>query len=97
MGKGVICSRLNAIRHYFSEEALAYFEPNNPQDLARQMARLYKNSEIPRRLAERAKLEYSPINWDVMKRRYLKLVGNLAGEARGSRAGIEAAVSVSGK
>jgi glycosyltransferase involved in cell wall biosynthesis len=97
MGKGVICSRLNAIRHYFSEEALAYFEPNNAEDLAKQIARLYKNPEIARRLAERAKLEYLPINWDVMKRRYLKLVGRMTGTELGSPAAIEAAVPVSGK
>ena len=97
MGKGVICSRLNAIRHYFSEEALAYFEPNNAADLAKQMARLYNNPEVARRIAERAKLEYSPINWDVMKRRYLKVVARMTGGAAESRAGIEAAVPVSGK
>jgi len=34
MGKPVLMSRLRTIRHYFSEDALSYFEPNNPADFA---------------------------------------------------------------
>ena len=78
-GKPVICSRLRTIRHYFSDDALAFFEPNNPSDLARQMTRLFGRPDLRARLAERAKQEYAPINWDVMKERYLKLTDRLIG------------------
>lgn len=81
-GKPVLMSRLRAIRHYFSEEALAYFEPNNPADLARQMIRLYKDPQLCARLAVRAMEEYAPIRWDVMKQRYLKLVEEMDGLER---------------
>jgi glycosyltransferase involved in cell wall biosynthesis len=81
MGKSVIVSRLKAIRHYFSEEALAYFEPNNPEDLAKQMVRLYRDSGLRARLAARATEEYAPICWDVMKQRYLRLIDSLIGPA----------------
>ena len=75
VGKPVIASRLKSIRHYFSEEAIAFFEPNTPDDLARQMLRLYQNSDNLRtRLKERANQEYRPIAWDVMKRRFLDLM-----------------------
>ena len=74
MGKPVLMSRLKAIRHYFSEDALAYFEPNNPADLARQMVRLYGDSGLRTGLAARAKEEYAPIRWEVMQQRYLKLI-----------------------
>lgn len=77
MGKGVIASRLKAIRHYFSEEAFAFFEPNNPADLAQQMACLYHSPALRSQLAEKAKQEYAPICWDVMKQRYLDRVGSL--------------------
>jgi len=97
MGKGVICSRLRAIRHYFSEEALAYFEPNDAADLARQMTRLCISPELRARLAERAKQEYSPINWDVMKRRYLELVGRIGGTETESPETLAAALTVAGK
>lgn len=77
MGKAVIASRLKTIRHYFGEEALAYFEPNNPADLAKQMARLYGDRALYGRLAERAKYEYAPFAWSVMKTRYLDLLTGL--------------------
>jgi glycosyltransferase involved in cell wall biosynthesis len=81
MGKPVIMSRLKAIQHYFSEEALAYCEPNDPADLAKQMVRVYRDKELRTRLAARAKEEYAPICWDVMKQRYLEVIEDLVGPA----------------
>jgi glycosyltransferase involved in cell wall biosynthesis len=77
MGKAVIVSRLKAIRHYFSEDALIYFEPNNPSDLAKQMVRVYRDSKLRSRLAARAKEEYAPIRWDVMRERYLRMIADI--------------------
>ncbi len=82
MNRPVLVSRLRTMRHYFTEEALAYFEPNNAADLARQMVRLYRDRELRSRLASRASEEYAPIRWDVMKERYLQLIGELAGSKR---------------
>ena len=82
MGKAVVISRLKAIQHYFSEEALAFFEPNNQADLARQMVRVYRDKGLRARLAARAKEEYTPIRWDVMKQRYLGLVEDTVGPGR---------------
>jgi glycosyltransferase involved in cell wall biosynthesis len=78
MRKPVIVSRLKTIRHYFSDEALAFFEPESPEDLARQIIRLYGNPDLRDRLSRRASEEYRPIRWEVMKRRYLDIVGHLA-------------------
>ena len=77
MGKTVLMSRLNAIRHYFSEDALAYFEPNDPADLAKQMLRIYQNRELRSGLAAKSREEYAPICWSVMKERYLGLMQQL--------------------
>jgi glycosyltransferase involved in cell wall biosynthesis len=79
MGIPVLMSRLKTIRHYFSEEALCYFEPNNPADLAKQMIRIYQDRGMRARLAARAKQEYAPIDWEVMGERYLKLMAGLSG------------------
>lgn len=79
MGKTVIVSRLKAIRHYFTEDALAYFEPNSPVELARQMIRVFQDEQLRRRLPRQASKEYAPIRWEVMKQRYLTLVGSLIG------------------
>ena len=80
MGRVVLMSRLGAIRHYFSEGALAYFEPNDPADLAKQMVCLYQDRRLCGRLAKRAREEYAPIRWDAMKKRYLALI-EAVGEA----------------
>jgi glycosyltransferase involved in cell wall biosynthesis len=77
MDKPVISSRLRTIRHYFSEEALAFFEPGNPKDLARQMATLYRDTELRDRYVRLAKKEYEPICWEVMRERYLSLMARL--------------------
>jgi glycosyltransferase involved in cell wall biosynthesis len=76
-GKPVMISRLKAIRHYFSDEALIFFEPNDPMDLARQMLRVYRDREMWPRLVSKAREEYWPIRWDVMKQRYLSTIGEL--------------------
>ncbi len=81
MGKTVLISRLKAIRHYFSEDALAYFEPNDPADLSKQMVCMYRDPQLRARLASRAKDEYAPIRWDLMKQRYLRLIEDLVGAA----------------
>jgi glycosyltransferase involved in cell wall biosynthesis len=79
MGKPVLISRLKAIRYYFSEDALAYFEPNNCTDMAGQMVRLYWDRALRARLAEKAKHEYAPMRWELMKQRYLDLIEQIAG------------------
>lgn len=77
MGKPVIVSRLKAIRHYFSEDAIAFFEPENATDLAEKMIDLYNNPERRKRYAEIAFREYADIRWDRMKQRYLEIVNRL--------------------
>jgi glycosyltransferase involved in cell wall biosynthesis len=81
-GKAVITSRLKTIRHYFSEQALTYFEPHNTADLARQMVALYEDPARRCRFAAAARREYMPIRWEVMRRRYLKLMADITGHGQ---------------
>jgi glycosyltransferase involved in cell wall biosynthesis len=78
-GKAVISSRLRTIRHYFDEQALAFFEPNQPASLARQMVRVHDDKALRESLVMRARQQYAPINWSVMKERYLGLVNRICG------------------
>jgi glycosyltransferase involved in cell wall biosynthesis len=77
MGKPVIVSRLKTIRYYFSEEALAFFEPHNEEDLAQQMIHIYNTPELRQSLVRKASIEYQSINWKVMKERYLSLIDRI--------------------
>jgi glycosyltransferase involved in cell wall biosynthesis len=79
MGKPVVISRLRAIKHYFSANALAYFEPNDAADLGRRMLELYRDQDLRNRMVAAARQEYAPIRWEVMKRRYLTLIEKLVG------------------
>jgi glycosyltransferase involved in cell wall biosynthesis len=72
--KAVACSRLKAINRYFTDNALAYFEPNDPAALAQQMVRLYRDADARERLVAQARKEFLPIRWEVMRDRYLELV-----------------------
>lgn len=91
MGKAVISSSLRTIRHYFTEDALAFFQPNDPSALAGQMIRLYRDPALRGRLAARARDEYLSINWAVMKRRYLDLMDSLSGGTRAPAAPSDSA------
>jgi glycosyltransferase involved in cell wall biosynthesis len=74
MNKAVIASRLRTIRHYFSEDGLAFFEPEQPRELASQMVNMYQDPVRRAHLAAHAMEEYAPIRWAVMKKRYLALM-----------------------
>jgi glycosyltransferase involved in cell wall biosynthesis len=94
-GRPVLIARLRAVRYYFSERALAYFEPGDPSDLAHQMVRLFKDHGLRHQLAAQARLEYQPIRWSVMRQRYLALldrfmepVNHNAGRAKAAPATI---------
>src|SRR5262249_17213828 len=80
MGKPVIASRLKTINRYFSDTSLAYFEPNNPDDLARQILTMYENPSLRAAFSEQARKEFAPIRWEVMRDRYLRLVADLCGQ-----------------
>jgi glycosyltransferase involved in cell wall biosynthesis len=78
MGKPVIISRLRAIQHYFSDKALAFFEPNDAADLARQMVYVFGNPALRHNMPVQARMEYAPIRWEIMKERYLSLMEAIA-------------------
>lgn len=86
-GRPVLVSRLKTIRHYFTEDALAFFEPNDPSDLAKQMLALYRDQRRRARLVVNARQEYAPIRWDLMKQRYLELVDRLGFGVDGAEVG----------
>ena len=80
MDKAVICSRIRTIRHYFSEDSLAYFEPNDSASLAQQIVRLARDRALQGQLVAKAREEYQPIAWAVMKERYLAAIAELTDE-----------------
>jgi glycosyltransferase involved in cell wall biosynthesis len=73
LGKPVLASRLKATEAYFGEDALAYFEPANPQSLAAGIVDLYQHPEKRKRLVNNAQELYSRYRWEKQKEIYLSV------------------------
>jgi glycosyltransferase involved in cell wall biosynthesis len=71
LGKAVLASRLKATEAYFGEDALAYFEPGNPESLAEEILNLFQHPEKRQALARNAQELYSKYCWERQKEIYL--------------------------
>jgi glycosyltransferase involved in cell wall biosynthesis len=78
LGIPAACARLPGIEEHFPEDALAYFAPGDPQDLARQIDRLLRDPEGAQRQAERALEALERIRWEAVSPRYLAALGTPA-------------------
>jgi glycosyltransferase involved in cell wall biosynthesis len=70
-GKPVLASRLNAVRAYFDDASLAYFEPGNAQDLARAISELLECPDKRRTLVENSQRLYAQYRWECQRETYL--------------------------
>ena len=73
LGKPVLASRLRAVQAYFDESSLGYFEPNDPQDLARVVAELLTCPERRRSLVEQSQQRYAQYRWEQQREIYLSV------------------------
>jgi glycosyltransferase involved in cell wall biosynthesis len=71
LGKPVIASRLKSVEAYFGENALVYFDPANPQSLAKGILFLQQNPERMKILARNAQELYGKYRWEKQKEIYL--------------------------
>jgi glycosyltransferase involved in cell wall biosynthesis len=70
-GKPVLASRLKAVQAYFDEDALRFFEPDDPQSLAEAILDLYQNPDKRRMLVENSQRLYNQYKWNMQKEIYL--------------------------
>jgi glycosyltransferase involved in cell wall biosynthesis len=64
-GKAAIASRLESVNAYFDDDSLCFYEPGNPEDLARVILDLYQHPEKRDRLAKNAaKLFNEQYKWE---------------------------------
>jgi glycosyltransferase involved in cell wall biosynthesis len=76
-GKPVLASRLKAVRAYFDEDALYYFEPDDASSLARGILDLFQHPDKRRALVENSQRLYSQYQWEKQKEAYLAIYGAL--------------------
>jgi glycosyltransferase involved in cell wall biosynthesis len=75
--KPVIASRLKAIEESFDDSCILFYEPGNPEELARCVFELYNNPDKGKRLAENAYIRYEKLRWSKTKEIYLEIVHGL--------------------
>ncbi len=78
--KPIIISRLRVVEENFDESCMMFFEPGNVEDLSKCIVELYRDQQKRRTLAENAYRRYEKMRWRKTKRRYLRVIENLAAE-----------------
>jgi glycosyltransferase involved in cell wall biosynthesis len=85
MRRPVLCSRTRAVMNYFPEDCFAYFEPDDPTDLARALAELIERPERARELVTAATRVNEAYRWQRQRVRYLEAVEALVQGDEASR------------
>jgi glycosyltransferase involved in cell wall biosynthesis len=70
-GKPVLASRLKAVRAYFDEDALRFFEPGDADSLAEAILDLYQHPDKRQALVDNSQRLYIQYKWDKQKKIYL--------------------------
>jgi glycosyltransferase involved in cell wall biosynthesis len=73
----VIATRLKTYKRYYREESLFYFDSGNLDQLIEKIEEVYYNKELVARKVSSAYEDYLKVSWDIMKPRYLELIGKL--------------------
>jgi len=73
----VLMARTSGAQDYFDDNCLAFFRPEDVDDLAAKIYELYKDPEKRKRIAFNTRRVSEELRWDVMKMKYLEIVKNL--------------------
>lgn len=78
IGLPIVVARTKTIQYYFNDDRLLFFTPEDIDDFAKQVLRVYENPILSKKMVENAKkyIEKS-LNWDVEKKKYIRLVKNI--------------------
>jgi glycosyltransferase involved in cell wall biosynthesis len=78
MGLPAVVARVGTVESYFSDGDVAYYRPDDPEDMARQIVALHENPVERALMAERARTAVAAHEWPIQKNRYLRLIEALA-------------------
>jgi len=77
LGIPTIASALAAMKAYFHNNSVIFFEAGNEKDLARCILELYQNPAKRKSLVANASKIYEKYRWPKMKKGYLKVYEDL--------------------
>jgi glycosyltransferase involved in cell wall biosynthesis len=78
LGLPVICSGIATMRHYFSDDELLFFEPENAVDLARAIRALLTAPAAAKERATRSRIKLDKLDWPTNKQTMVETVEALA-------------------
>lgn len=79
LGLPVICSGIATMRHYFSDDELLFFEPDDATDLARAIRAVLADPAAAVERAARARVKLDKLDWTTQKETLVETVRALAG------------------
>jgi len=79
LGLPVICSGIATMRHYFSDDDLLFFEPDNPEDLARAIRVLLTDPAAAEGRSARSRVKLDELDWPAQKKALVETIEDLAG------------------
>ncbi len=77
MGKPAVTTSIPAIRAYFDDSSVMYYEPDDERAMAQCILDLYKNPKKRQKLAAAGLEAYQKYQWNTMKYEYLKIFDKL--------------------
>ena len=73
----VVIARTSGVQDYFDENCMAFFRPEDADDLTAKIYELYKDPEKRKRIAFNTRKVSEELKWDVMKMKYLEIIKRL--------------------
>ena len=77
LGVPAVVAPTYTIQHYFDENSVEFFKPEDPHDLADKILTLYRDPDRRKRLAEESARFFDQYDWPLHKQIYLQLVDSL--------------------
>jgi glycosyltransferase involved in cell wall biosynthesis len=77
LGIPVICARLRTVEHYFSDQAVRFYSPGNPAQLAEAIEELYFDPALRRSLAHSAGETLTQLSWPIHSQHFCAAVDSL--------------------
>ena len=77
LGLPVVCSGTATMRHYFDDDEMLFFEPDDPQDLARAISDLLTDTAAADELARKSQLKLDKLRWSAQKQALVETVEKL--------------------
>ena len=97
LGLPVICSGIATMRHYFSDDELLFFEPENAEDLARAIRVLLTDPAAAEERAARSRMKLDKLDWPAQKETLVETVEALAGSGHGIRGARRGRATLAGQ